>query len=58
VRVALWDLPGWMCCWHVVVVVVVAVVAVAVGVILYFQEFTKISSQEKDMGALRPVPRT
>ena len=27
VRDALWDLPGWMCCWH------VAAVAAAVGVI-------------------------
>ena len=48
VRVALWDLPGWMCCWHVVVVVAAA----AVGVILYFQEFTKISSQEKRYGSI------
>ena len=47
VRDALWDLPGWKCCWDVVVVA-----AVAVGVILHFQEFTKISSQEKYMGGL------
>ena len=26
--------------------------------VLYFQEFTKISGQEKDMGAFRPVPST
>jgi hypothetical protein len=51
VRDALWDLPGWKCCWH----VVAAVAAVAVGVIqvdilakvLYFQEFTKISGQDQ-----------
>ena len=57
VRVALWDLPGWMCCWHVVAVAVaVAVVGVIqvdiLAKVLYFQEFTKISGQEKRYGSI------
>ena len=40
VRVALWDLPGWMCCWHVVVAVtLVVIVGIGIGIILYFHRF-------------------
>ena len=41
VRDALWDLPGWKCCWDVVAA------AAVVGVIIYVQEITNISAPEK-----------
>ena len=33
VRVALWDLPGWMSCWH--VAAVAAAVVILINTIVY-----------------------